>query len=80
MKKVFLVVAVAAFALGACNKKDDYRCDCTYEEEHGDHTDSETAQLVIEDSTEDDAKDACDDLKATLEADDHNSEVKCDLK
>ena len=80
MKKITLIVAVAAFGLSVSSCKKDYTCSCTYKEEHNGHLDDGHEKHEIKKANKKDAEAACDGHAATLKANPDHSAVKCELK
>ncbi|MFN3917778.1 MAG: hypothetical protein ACK4K0_08540 [Flavobacteriales bacterium] len=79
MKKITLIVAVAAFGLSVSSCKKNYKCSCTFKEEHDGHTHDESVYYNINKTKKKDAEALCNTYHTTLSADEHNTEVKCDL-
>ncbi|HRO75807.1 MAG TPA: hypothetical protein PLP27_06645 [Crocinitomicaceae bacterium] len=77
MRKISLILGVVALSFTTVSCKKDYNCNCTWEEEHGDHHHDENETFALGKVSKKDANAKCDDKKTTLSADDHNEHVDC---
>lgn len=77
MKKLSLILGVVALTLATTSCKKEYTCDCTWEEEHGDHHHDEKDSFSLGKVKKDDATTACDAKKATIAADPDAKNIEC---
>lgn len=77
MKKLSLILGVAALTFATASCKKEYVCDCTWEEEHGDHHHDEKESFSLGKVKKDDASAACDAKKALITANPDHKDVSC---
>lgn len=75
MKKIFIVLAVSAFALSSCKK--DFECDCHVH--YNDGTPHEDFEYDIKNSKKSEAEDICHDFEHDLEKLPNVEKVHCHL-